>query len=399
MICSNLKFISFFAALIMILSCGGEEESDQIPAPPAKIQNAEKEADLTTITLSPEAESRLGIQTTVIEYRHVERTRMYGGEVEAVSGRSIVVSAPLPGTMLMPEDGSSQIAGKQVKKGQSVCRLVLLPPEKDLLSAEENVALKKVQLDVAKANARRAEQLLNDKAGSIKQLEQAKADLAAAEAELKVSQARLDILKGRTLGSAAKYLSLLNIESPIDGIIQKVHVTPGQTVSGGTNLMEITGINPVWIRVPIYVGDLAIIDDQKPAMVHSLSDFKGKDVRAAKPIASPLTANPSSASADLYYELSNSDVKYRPGQKVSVTLTLRDTEESLVAPYSAILYDMYGGAWVYENSAPQIFIRRRVELHHVMGDLAILSRGPPAGTKVVTAGAAELFGTEFGGGK
>ena len=97
MISKKLKYFSFFAALIMVLSCGGDKESDQIQAPPAQIQNAEKEADLTKITLSPEAELRLGIQTTPVEYRHVERILTYGGEVEAVSGRSIVVSAPLPG--------------------------------------------------------------------------------------------------------------------------------------------------------------------------------------------------------------------------------------------------------------------------------------------------------------
>ncbi len=255
------------------------------------------------------------------------------------------------------------MAGKHVKKNQPLCRLVLLPPEKDLLSAEENVTLKKVELDVAKANAKRAEQLLNDKAGSIKQLEQAKANLAAAEAALRVSQARLDILEGNELKSVAKNLSSLNIKSPIDGIIQKIYVSPDQTVAGGTNLMEITGIDPLWVRVSVYVGDLALIDDQKPALVHSLSDFKGKDVRPAKPIASPLTANPNNASVNLYFELKNSDIKFRPGQRVSVTLTLRSSKENLIVPYSAIIYDMYGGAWVYENPSPQIYVRRRVELY------------------------------------
>lgn len=33
------------------------------------------------------------------------------------------------------------------------------------------------------------------------------------------------------------------------------------------------------------------------------------------------------------------------------------------------------------------------------GDLAVLSHVPPAGTQIVTVGAAELFGTEFGVGK
>lgn len=48
---------------------------------------------------------------------------------------------------------------------------------------------------------------------------------------------------------------------------------------------------------------------------------------------------------------------------------------------------------------PHVFVRRRVELQGVNNNMAILSRGPSAGTKVVIAGAAELFGTEFGGGK
>jgi len=394
---TTLKLFSILAAGLILFTCG---KSNNPPnEPPAKIQNPEKEVNLTTVILSPEAETKLGIQTAVVEYRKIKRTRTYGGEVEAVSGRSIIISAPLPGTVLMSKDGLSQIAGKQVKKGQSLCQLALLPPESDILSAEENVTLKKVQLDVAKANSVRAEQLLKDNAGSVKQLEQAQADLAAAEAALSVSQARLDILKGLNIDSAGKNLSTLNIESPIDGVIQRVHITPGQTVSGGTSLIEIAGINPLWVRVPVYVGDLDVIDERQPAMVHNLSDFYGKDVQSAKPVASPFTADPSNASVNLYYELSNHDLKFRPGQKLSVTLTLLESEESLIVPYSAILYDMYGGAWVYENSKPQTFIRRRVDIRHIVGDLVVLSRGPAAGTKVVITGAAELFGTEFGGGK
>ena len=39
------------------------------------------------------------------------------------------------------------------------------------------------------------------------------------------------------------------------------------------------------------------------------------------------------------------------------------------------------------------------QLQYVMEDQAVLSRGPAVGTEVVSAGAAELFGTEFGVGK
>jgi hypothetical protein len=43
-----------------------------------------------------------------------------------------------------------------------------------------------------------------------------------------------------------------------------------------------------------------------------------------------------------------------------------------------------------------VFIRHQISIDRVEGESAILSEGPDAGTKVVTVGAAELIGTEFG---
>jgi multidrug efflux pump subunit AcrA (membrane-fusion protein) len=191
----------------------------------------------------------------------------------------------------------------------------------------------------------------------------------------------------------------LIIRSPVNGIIQDVHVAAGQTVTGTTALLEISGIDPVWIKVPVYVGDVATMETEKPARVHSLADFAGAETQTAEPVAAPYSADPESITVDLFYELSNAELSYRPGQRVSVTLTLKGTHESLVVPYSSILYDMYGSTWVYQNTEPHIYVRRRVELHRVLEELAVLARGPDVGAKVVSAGAAELFGTEFGVGK
>jgi len=70
-----------------------------------------------------------------------------------------------------------------------------------------------------------------------------------------------------------------------------------------------------------------------------------------------------------------------------------------VIPDSALLHDIHGGTWVYERTAPHVYARRRVEVRDTVGGVAILTRGPETGTPVVTTGAAELFGIEFGAGK
>jgi multidrug efflux pump subunit AcrA (membrane-fusion protein) len=67
-----------------------------------------------------------------------------------------------------------------------------------------------------------------------------------------------------------------------------------------------------------------------------------------------------------------------------------------MVPRTAIVIDIYGGEWVYVQSAPQAYERRRIEVAAIRGTYAMLARGLKPGDKIVTAGAAELFGSEFG---
>ena len=66
-----------------------------------------------------------------------------------------------------------------------------------------------------------------------------------------------------------------------------------------------------------------------------------------------------------------------------------------VVPYSAVLYDVNGEAYVYTSPEPLSFVRAPITVDHIDGDVAVLSDGPSSGTAVVTVGAAELFGAEF----
>ncbi len=65
-----------------------------------------------------------------------------------------------------------------------------------------------------------------------------------------------------------------------------------------------------------------------------------------------------------------------------------------VIPYAAVLYDTEGATWTYTNPEPLVFVRYRIEVDYIEGDLAILSAGPPSGSAVVTVGAQELYGAE-----
>jgi hypothetical protein len=70
-----------------------------------------------------------------------------------------------------------------------------------------------------------------------------------------------------------------------------------------------------------------------------------------------------------------------------------------VVPFSAVVYDPKGVAWVYTATAPRSYLRQRLTIDRVAGGLAVFSSGPSVGTEVVATGAAELFGAEIEFGK
>jgi hypothetical protein len=68
-------------------------------------------------------------------------------------------------------------------------------------------------------------------------------------------------------------------------------------------------------------------------------------------------------------------------------------------PFNAVIYDPNGKSWTYTSPAARTFVRSAITIDHIDGDTAVLSAGPPAGTAVVTAGAPELLGAEYGVGE
>jgi len=67
-----------------------------------------------------------------------------------------------------------------------------------------------------------------------------------------------------------------------------------------------------------------------------------------------------------------------------------------VVPYSAVIYDLVGAAWVYTNPEPLVFLRASITIDYIQGQTAVLLEGPNVGTQVVAVGAAELYGAETG---
>jgi len=69
--------------------------------------------------------------------------------------------------------------------------------------------------------------------------------------------------------------------------------------------------------------------------------------------------------------------------------------QSGIVPYAALIYDAEGKTYVYTSPKPLSYLREEVEVDHIAGHRVTLSKAPPDGTEVVTAGAAEVHGAEL----
>jgi hypothetical protein len=70
-----------------------------------------------------------------------------------------------------------------------------------------------------------------------------------------------------------------------------------------------------------------------------------------------------------------------------------------IIPLKALIYDPQGKTWTYIERSPRTFVRAPVTVQRIAGGTVYLSSGPPAGALVVTVGAPELLGSEYGVGE
>ena len=307
-------------------------------------------------------------------------------------GGSIDVTAPVAGTLA----GQAVVAGRSVRQGEALFRITpLLTGGGDLrITVERDVAAARAALEAAQRRAERADLLLKDGSGSRRAAEEARADLLTAQANLQAATERLAVVNRSHVNQSSD----LMVQAPISGVVEAVSAQPGQTVAASAPLATISRTDRLWIRVPVYAGDMRTIDPGQGASVLRLGEPNDGPGLPARRVAAPPSATPSASAIDLMFEVPGAST-LSPGERVEITSFRQGNRDRHRRPALGALERHSRWYSVYVRTAPHVFARRRVEVQDVVNNLVLLSRGPDVNTPVVTNGAAELYGVEFGVGK
>lgn len=356
-------------------------------APAAELSHSITEEEMPHVRLSPEALSRLRVETTVVREERLPHTRLVGGEVIVPPGRTITVTAPVAGEIHFthvppPTPGSS------IEQGAPLMRLTAIAPADRDTRAQvaREVTAAQANVEALELRVARNRELVSQQAGSTRALEEAIAARDVARADLTAARSRATTLDRAPLLSDVTQ----PVRAPSSGVLRLLNVAEGQTVSAGTPLFELVAVDALQVRVPVYSGDLSRIDTSAEATIQRKQDTEALSARF---ILGPPTADPERSTVDRYLSLP-AHSSLAPGERVLVHLPLRESTTTRLVPASSVLFDAWGGAWVYRCEG-QHFFRARIDLIRRSGEDMLIAQGPAVDSCIVSVGAVELFGTEF----
>ena len=291
--------------------------------------------------------------------------------------------------------------GDQVKRGDALLEIdspEQVPPQNDFIAAQTARNKARSQLNLAQIVEKRARDLYEGKAAPFKDLQQAEAQLAAAESDMRSTDSAFDAvrIRLRILGRTDAEISELEqrgtisrvtrISAPIDGTVISRKVGPGQYVKAdsGEALYVIADLSTMWLKAQIFEQDIA--------SVRVGQEIEAKVAAAPNRIFKARIANISSAS-DLNTrrimvrsEIGNSDGALKSEMFASFKIGTGAVAPTPAVPTVAVIRE--GDlATVWVETEPMLFRRRVVEIGIQRDGFTQVRSGLAIGELVVARGA------------
>src|SRR5262249_43819411 len=251
------------------------------PAGPSKVVGGVKESDLAKVELTEDAEKRLGVVPSglvAVERKPIDKAVSYPGEVMIPSGHLISVTSPFAATLKAPQGALVPQPGAVVNLGQTIFLIEpnLSPGERATLASvredvEAQVKSAQEQLNIAKINLDRQDKLVRDQLAGQAALVDAKAQYSAAQTALHAIEERRNAIVKMAAGGTEPQPA----KAPVKGVLQNLHAQVDQQVAAGAILFDVAEMDPVWVKVSVYVGDVERLALDHPAGVGGLADPPG----------------------------------------------------------------------------------------------------------------------------
>ena len=272
-----------------------------------------------TIETTPRSAVRVNAET--VRLTQVPVTVMAVGTTEPYAQAT-------PGTRLLGQVARVAVEeGQRVVKGQVLVRI----ENRDLAARRQQSAsaLKEAQavLSNAEIQVQRMRNLHRENAVSRQKLDDAETVFERAQAGVVTAQG--------ALGEVEANLGYTTVRAPIDGVVVRTFVDPGDMAAPGAPLFTIERQNPMKVTVAVSEQDLAFIEVGGVVHVSVEASESGRMLMGKVETLIP-SADPQSRTFEVQVVLSNSDYMLRSGMFARV-LFQKDTRPGVLIPAEACI--------------------------------------------------------------
>ena len=340
------------------------------------------------IAFLKEQQWQIGLATQAVATRELHPTLQLHAEVKPAAGGEVHITAPIIGRAVAVDKGVPT-PGQRVEPGEPLALLLPLPTKSraELVYA---VQASQSELEAARHELARVQNLYADRIVPKRRLEQAQKDVAVLTARLSASRAELSLLDVNPTSAAALQTSRAKrflLRAPMAGTVVTVNFTPGALIEAGHRLFTIMNLEHVWINGYVFEADIAKVRHVErvrftaPALSSPLL-LSPPDVRLVT-LGSVL--HPENRSVPLILAVNNAQGHLKIGMHGELGVPTGEVVQALAVPVSAVVYDR-GVPLAFVQVGGETFARRQLALGVRQDDCVEVRAGLSAGERVVTRG-------------
>lgn len=276
--------------------------------------------------------------------------------------------------------------GDEVAKGQMLFQIDSRPYVAELKQAQAAMQKDQAQLQHARSQERRYQDLLNKNFVSKESYAQIKLTADSATATVRADEAAIENAKLR--------LEYAGIRAPIAGQTGKIFVQEGNLVKANdTNaLVVINQLNPIYVNFSVPEQHLTDVRKAMAAdtLVVQAQQPDGTGIASGKLTFVDNSVDTTTATIKLKATFDNKDKALWPGQFVKVALILGEQKNAVVVASRAVLTGPKG-QYVFVVGAQQTVDTRNIEVDRVDGADTVVRKGLAGGETVVIDGQSRLL--------
>lgn len=323
--------------------------------------------------------------------------------VLTIQPQRLVMSTELPGRVsaLQISEVRPQVSGiiqkrlftegADVKAGDTLYQIDPATYQADMDSAKANLARAEANVQPARLKMQRFKQLVDIRAVSRQDFEDAEAAHKQAVADVGVNKAALENARIR--------LKYTKVNAPISGRIGRSQVTPGALVTENqaTPLTTVQQLDTVYVDVTqsstevlrlkrsFAQGQLQRMDTEHAAVRLLLEDGSNYESTGTLQFTD-ISVDESTGMVTLRALFPNPQQNLLPGMYVRAVLDEGINEQAILLPQVALVRDAKGNATTYTLSADDTVEVRPLRVGRTSGNAWIVQSGLQAGDRVIVGG-------------